>query len=73
MAATYDTVGKIVDIALEHLGPIVGDGRSTNKGDEIRALHAMLVDMNHVAQGQKNKSVRDTFTRFLDEVNRRMP
>lgn len=71
MAATYDTVKQLVDIALKHFAQL-DDGRSCDTGSEIRNLQAMLVEMDTVAQEQTNKSVRETFRRLLDEVSRRV-
>lgn len=63
MAATHDTVKKLVDVAVEHFTKI------TDK--PLVALSLMLNDMDKIAVKQKNQSVRTTFLRLIDEVNMR--
>lgn len=66
MAATYDAVKIVTDIALRHLKCVCEDD------DETRVLVAMLVEMNGAMQQMKSESVRETFRRLLEEAQSRL-
>lgn len=74
MAATYDTVEKLVDIALAHFARFVAVNSTGSEKTALKAKIAvkdMLEEMNVVAQDQKNKSVQTTFSRLLIELDNR--